>query len=103
MVFQKIRYRQENKQVRIALQKIFGIGPSLSNHLCDLVGISTQKVKDLSNAQIEKLSSTVTNQFFFGADLKRLIKTDINRLSSIGCFRGSLHKKNTKLLEKKRR
>jgi small subunit ribosomal protein S13 len=102
MVFQKIKHRQENKKVRSALEKIFGIGPSVSNQICDLVGISNQKVKDLTNAQIEKLSNVITNNYFFGADLKRLIQRDINRLNSIGCFRGFIHQKKSQTTEKKR-
>lgn len=88
MVFQKIRYRQENKKVRIAIQKIFGIGPNLASQICNTVGISNQKVKNLTNTQIDALSNVITNNYFYGSDLKRLIKSDINRLISIRCFRG---------------
>jgi small subunit ribosomal protein S13 len=94
MIFQTIKYRQENKKVRIALQKVYGIGPHLANQICDIVGISTQKVKDLNPSQIDHLSSIITNNYYIGSELKRILKADIQRLQRIQSFRYERSKKN---------
>nr|QGP70644.1 ribosomal protein S13 [Tetraselmis sp. CCMP 881] len=88
MVFQTIRYRQANKKVRRALTNIFGIGPNLANHICDTVGISNQKINELTSSQIDRISSLITNQYFYGSELKKIIKADKQRLTRIGAFKG---------------
>lgn len=87
MVFQTIRYRQANKKVRVALTNIFGIGKNLANHICDTVGISNQKIHELTSSQIDRLSALITNQYFYGSELKKIIKADRQRLKKIGAFR----------------
>nr|YP_010470429.1 ribosomal protein S13 [Tetraselmis marina]UVF37917.1 ribosomal protein S13 [Tetraselmis marina] len=88
MVFQTVKYRQENKKVRIALKKVFGIGSHFANQICDTVGISNQKVNQLTPRHIDKISSILTNSYFFSSELKKIIKNDIYRLQKIRSFRG---------------
>lgn len=92
MVFQIIKYRQGNKTTRVALKRIFGIGSHFANQICDTLGISNQKVKDLSSTQLDKLSSFITNNYFFGHDLKNIIQQDKKRLKLIKAFRGTQNK-----------
>lgn len=87
MVFQTIRYRQATKKVRIALTNIFGIGTFLANNICDNIGISNQKINELSSVQIDRISSLITNRYFYGSELKKIIKADKERLTKIGAFR----------------
>lgn len=88
MIFQTIKHRQTEKTVRVALKKIFGIGSHLSNQICDTLGISNHKVKELTANQADRISSIITNNYFFGHELKKIIKTDIKRLKEIRSFRG---------------
>merc|ERR1711966_74547 len=88
MVFQTIKYRQGEKKARVALKRIFGIGSHFANQICDSLGISNQKVKGLSSAQLDKLSYFITNNYFFGHDLKNIIQQDKKRLKHIRAFRG---------------
>lgn len=89
MVFQTIRYRQERKKVRIALTKIFGIGYHFANQICDNVGLTDQRVNQLSVRQIDHISAILTNDYFIGSELKKIIKNDIYRLKKIQSFRGA--------------
>jgi len=89
MVFQTIKYKHENREVRIALRAIFGIGPHFSNQICDIIGISNQRVQDLSPQQIDKISALITTNYFFGHELQKIIQTDIKRLKDIRSFRGT--------------
>lgn len=100
MVFQTIIHRKKNKKTRIALRDIFGIGPHSANLLCDIVGISNQKVHELGSQQIDRISSVLTNSFFFGSELKKLIKSDIQRLQDIKAFRSRQTIKLTKKWKK---
>lgn len=88
MDFQSIKSRQSKKQTRIALRYIFGIGPHLANQICDIVGISNQKVSNLTTNQIDRISLLLVNNYFVGHELKKMIQNDIKRLKKIGCFRG---------------
>ena len=87
MVVQFIKRRQGKKLTRIALTKLFGIGNTLSNQVCDTLGISNQKLKDLNSNQLDRLSSLLTNNYFVGHELKKIIKMDTKRLKNIKCFR----------------
>jgi small subunit ribosomal protein S13 len=87
-----IKNRQGNKRVRIALRKIFGIGPTLANQICDILGISDHKVKNLTSLQTDRISYLITNNYFFGHELKKMIKNDIQRLKDIRSFRGVKNK-----------
>nr|YP_001315132.1 ribosomal protein S13 [Chlorokybus atmophyticus]ABO15117.1 ribosomal protein S13 [Chlorokybus atmophyticus] len=80
------------KKIRIALRQLFGIGPSLSNQICDQLGFSENTTVDqLSKSQIDRLTRLVNQQYFTGPELRRLISQDIKRFIRIGCYRGFRH------------
>ena len=81
-----IKYRQGDKKVRVALKRIFKIGSHFANQICDTMGISDQKVKDLSSAQLDKITSFITNNYFFDHALRAMIQQDKKRLKKIGAF-----------------
>lgn len=83
---------KNNKKARRALCEIYGIGKSLSNQICDQLGLSENfKIETLTLYQTEQLSQIITQNFLIGAEKRREIRTNINRLGFIGCYRGFRH------------
>jgi small subunit ribosomal protein S13 len=77
----------------IALTAIYGIGRPRAKAICVASGIdSTIKVKDLTDAQMDKLREQV-GKFTVEGDLRREVTMSIKRLMDLGCYRGVRHRK----------
>ena len=77
----------------IALQAIYGIGPARAKAICASTGVvPSTKVKDLSDAQMDKLREQV-GRFTVEGDLRRETTMNIKRLMDLGCYRGTRHRK----------
>ena len=67
----------------IALTAIYGIGRTTSGKICDATGIArTSKIKDLSEAEMERLREGVA-KFTVEGDLRREITMNIKRLMAL--------------------
>ena len=77
----------------IALTAIYGIGRARSQDICIAAGVnSSTKIKDLIDAEVEKLREQVT-KFMVEGDLRRETTMNIKRLMDIGCYRGLRHRR----------
>jgi small subunit ribosomal protein S13 len=77
----------------IALTAIYGIGRSRASAICVAAGIEPKrKVKDLTDAEMERLREGITRLTVEG-DLRREVQMSIKRLIDLGCYRGSRHRK----------
>lgn len=82
-----------HKHAEIALMSIYGVGRPRARKICDAAGIEYNvKIKDLDEAQIEKLRSEVA-KFAVEGDLRREVSMNIKRLMDLGCFRGIRHRR----------
>ena len=82
-----------HQHAEIALTAIYGIGRARAQALCAAAGIErTRKVKDLSDAEMERLREQVTRLTLEG-DLRREVSMSIKRLMDLGCYRGVRHRK----------
>lgn len=82
------------KHLRIALTYIYGLGPFIVRQILEKLSLDpSKKVKDLTEEDIVKLRSEISNYVVEG-DLQRKTRQDISRLKQISCFRGSRHKRN---------
>jgi small subunit ribosomal protein S13 len=88
-----------NKHINIALTAVYGIGRSVSNKMCDKLGILRQtKAKDLSNEEFEKIreeiaQGEVDETLLIEGNLRRQISQNIKRLKDCGCYRGIRHRR----------
>ena len=83
------------KRVEIALTYIFGIGPTTAKKILAQTGVSPDiRVKDLSEAQANKLRDQVEKEYKVEGELRREVLSNIKRLKEIGCYRGLRHMKN---------
>ena len=82
-----------HQHAEIALTAVYGIGRPRAKAICVAAGIKgTAKIKDLSDADMDKLREQV-QKFTVEGDLRREVTMSIKRLMDLGCYRGSRHKK----------
>jgi len=83
------------KQVKISLTYIYGIGDSLSAEILKKAGVNGEvRTKDLSDEEVGRISSVIEAGYPTEGHLKRTNAQNINRLKEINCYRGARHKKN---------
>ncbi|HEV2609667.1 MAG TPA: 30S ribosomal protein S13 [Noviherbaspirillum sp.] len=77
----------------IGLTAIFGIGRPRAQQICETTGVlTTKKVKDLDDNELEKLRDEV-GKFVVEGDLRREVSMSIKRLMDLGSYRGLRHRK----------
>ncbi|MBQ3261321.1 30S ribosomal protein S13 [Candidatus Saccharibacteria bacterium] len=81
------------KQVEVALTYIYGIGLTTSKAILAEAKIEpTTRVKDLTEAEEQKLNDIIANRYSVEGDLKRLVTNNIKRLKDINSYKGLRHK-----------
>ena len=87
----------DNKHTVIALQAIYGIGPTRAKQICDSSNINPSvKIKELTDEEIETLRTEVVKYNIEG-DLRRETTLNIKRLMDLGTYRGIKHRKGLPL------
>lgn len=85
----------KDKRLEIALTYIYGIGRNSANEILQAVGIDPNiRVKNLSEMDIGKLSSYITQNCKVEGDLRREVQENIKRLIEISSYRGIRHRRN---------
>ncbi len=84
----------QQKRIDIGLTAIFGIGrKNVEPILKEAKVEASKRIKDLTDEEIARISKVVEKMIVEG-DLRKKIAEDIQRLKSIGCYRGLRHSKN---------
>ncbi|MBN2407962.1 MAG: 30S ribosomal protein S13 [Elusimicrobia bacterium] len=85
------------KKVKIGLTYIFGIGNSLARDILKKSGVNGEKrVHELTEEETNSLQKAVQDYKVEG-ELRREIKEDIQRLKTIGSYRGVRHRRGLPL------
>lgn len=83
-----------NKVLKIALQSIYGVGPSVALEVCSKTNIDANKSSnDLSEEEANEIRQVLESQYIVEGDLRREIGLNIKRLKDLGCYRGIRHRK----------
>lgn len=83
-----------DKRVEIALTYIYGIGLTTSRKILAEAGVNPDtRVRNLSESEVSKLNTIITNSYKVEGDLRREVAQNIKRLMDIGCYRGLRHRK----------
>lgn len=83
-----------DKRVDIALRRIYGIGPINALDVLKAANVSMEvKVKNLSEAEVERISSVLREQYTVEGDLRKEVSQNIRKMMDIGCYRGTRHKR----------
>jgi small subunit ribosomal protein S13 len=83
------------KQIQIALTYVYGIGPKFAKQILESAKIEpTVRVKDLTDAEIGRISDVIANNYTVEGELQRIVTGNIKRLKDINAYRGLRHKAN---------
>jgi len=81
------------KQVQVALTYIYGIGPHFASTILAAANVEpTTRVKDLTEAEEQRLRDLIDRDYTVEGDLQRLVTNNIKRLKDINSYRGLRHK-----------
>ena len=82
-----------DKQVWIALTYVYGIGRTSSHAILAEAHIEpSTRVKDLTEAEVQKINDIISNNYAVEGDLKRLVSNNIKRIKDINSYKGIRHK-----------
>ena len=83
-----------NKRIEVGLTYIYGIGRSRASSILQEAQVSPDiRVRDLDEAQVNRIRQTIEEQGEVEGDLRKRVQMDIKRLMDIGCYRGLRHRR----------
>ncbi len=84
-----------NKQIWVALQYIYGIGPALSQKILAQASVNSEvKTDNLTEEEVNRLREIIDRQYKVEGELRKEVNLNIKRLMEIGSYRGSRHRHN---------
>ena len=84
-----------NKQARIALTYIYGIGQPRALKILGSANVeTTKKIQDLSEDEVNRIRQVIENEASVEGDLRKDISMHIKRLIEIGSYRGFRHRRS---------
>ena len=84
----------KDKRIEIGLTYIYGIGRKSAKDILEKTGVDPDtRVKDLTEADENKLREAIDHGYVVEGDLRRSVALDIKRLTEIGCYRGIRHRR----------
>ena len=82
------------KRVDIALTYIYGIGRTTALKILDTTGVNWERnIDDLSADEVNEIRKELESNYKVEGDLRRQVALDIKRLTEIGCYRGTRHRR----------
>lgn len=83
----------DQKIAVIALQSIYGIGPTRASEILANAGVEeSARLKDLDESVVDKIRAEVA-KFAVEGDLRREVSMNIKRLIDLGTYRGLRHRR----------
>jgi small subunit ribosomal protein S13 len=83
------------KQARIALTYIYGIGQPRARRILDTAKVEgMKKVQDLNEDEVNRIRQVIESEGNVEGDLRKDTSMHIKRLIEIGSYRGSRHRRN---------
>ena len=84
----------KDKQARIALTYIYGVGPTTSRSILEKAQVGEEvRMKDLTEEEVTRIRSVIDKEYEAEGDLRRSVTMNIKRLMDIGAYRGLRHRK----------
>jgi small subunit ribosomal protein S13 len=84
-----------NKQARIALTYIYGIGDPRALRILTAAGVDPfKKIQDLGEDEVNRIRQVIESEGQVEGDLRKDITMHIKRLIDIQSFRGLRHRRN---------
>jgi len=84
-----------DKRVDVALQYIYGIGPTRARQTVQGIGLDGgRKVRDLTDEEVVRIRDWLDRNYKVEGDLRRDVAQDIKRKIEIGAYQGIRHRRS---------
>ena len=84
----------KDKQARIALTYLYGVGPTTSRSILEKAQVGEEvRMKDLTEEEVTRIRGVIDKEYEVEGDLRRSVTMNIKRLMDIGAYRGLRHRK----------
>ena len=84
----------DGKPIRIALQYIYGIGPTNAEEVLKEANIEGHvRANKMTEDQLAQIASIIDNNYIVEGTLRRQVAQNIARLRDIRCYRGDRHRR----------
>ena len=83
-----------NKIMEIAIQSLYGVGPSIAKEVLGKAQIDFKKSSnDLTEEEVQRIRKFLEEDYTVEGDLRREVGLNIKRLKDLGCYRGIRHRR----------
>jgi small subunit ribosomal protein S13 len=87
-----------DKRVEFSLCYIYGIGRPTALQICSQVNVPIEtKVRDLTDDEVGRIREYIDKNFTVEGELRKQVRTDIQRLIEINSYRGMRHRRGLPL------
>lgn len=85
----------DDKKAPYALRYIFGIGATRAKEIVDKAQIDpNQRIRELTDGELARIREIVDRDYLVEGDLRRVVRSNVQRLIDINCYRGQRHRRN---------
>jgi len=85
----------DDKKPEYALRYIYGVGPTRARDIVKKAQIdANRRMRELSDVEITRLREVIDRDYTVEGDLRREIRSSVQRLIDINCYRGQRHRRN---------
>lgn len=85
----------DDKKVPFALRYIFGIGATRAKEIADKAQVDpNQRIRELTDGELGRIREIVDRDYLVEGDLRRVERSNVQRLIDINCYRGQRHRRN---------
>ena len=86
----------DDKKIPYALRYIYGIGKARADEIVTAAQLDPEeRMRNLSEAELARLREIIDRaDFLVEGDLRRLVRSNVQRLIDINCYRGQRHRRN---------
>jgi len=83
-----------DKRVDVSLCYIYGIGRPTATKICASTNVPAEtKVRDLTDDEVGRIREVIDKNFTVEGELRKQVRTDIQRLIEINSYRGIRHRR----------
>tara|TARA_B100001287_G_C22259627_1_gene334295 strand:- start:6 stop:392 length:387 start_codon:yes stop_codon:yes gene_type:complete len=83
-----------NKIMEVAIQSLYGVGPSIAKEVLVKAQIDLKKSSnDLTEEEVQRIRKFLEEDYTVEGDLRREVGLNIKRLKDLGCYRGIRHRR----------
>ena len=85
----------DDKRPEYALRYIFGIGARSAKDIVTKSQVDgSRRMRELSEVDITRLREVIDREYTVEGDLRREVRSNVQRLIDINCYRGQRHRRN---------